>query len=241
MSEKHSDSEKHTNRLIHETSPYLRQHAHNPVDWYPWGEEALRRAKDEDRPILLSIGYSACHWCHVMERESFENESIAALMNAHFGCIKVDREERPDLDSLYMGAVQAMTQHGGWPMTVFLTPDGTPFYGGTYFPPEDRHGMPGFPTVLHAIAGAYRDRRGDVAAQAAQVRQFLEQSNRAKPAAAELLQTDLLDRAAANAARQFEPQHGGFGRAPKFPQAMLMEVLLRVWKRRGNTQALQMV
>ena len=239
-----TDSEsapKHTNRLIHETSPYLRQHAHNPGDWYPWGEEALRRARDEDRPILLSIGYSACHWCHVMERESFENEATAALMNRWFVSIKVDREERPDLDSLYMAAVQAMTQHGGWPMTVFLTPDGTPFYGGTYFPPEARHGMPGFPTVLEAIAETYCDRRGDVTAQAAQVRQFLEQSNRARPARAEFLAPELLDQAAANAARQFEPRFGGFGRAPKFPQAMLMEFLLRHWRRAGDDRALEMV
>ncbi|MEK7839408.1 MAG: thioredoxin domain-containing protein, partial [candidate division NC10 bacterium] len=136
------------NRLIHETSPYLLQHAHNPVDWYPWGEEARARAKKENRPILLSIGYSACHWCHVMERESFENEAIASLMNANFVNIKVDREERPDLDAVYMEAVQMLTGSGGWPMTVFLTPEGKPFYGGTYFPPVDRANMPGFPRVL---------------------------------------------------------------------------------------------
>ena len=138
------DTPKHTNRLIHETSPYLLQHAHNPVDWYPWGEEALTRAKDEQKPILLSIGYSACHWCHVMERESFENEEIAAVMNELFINIKVDREERPDLDEIYMNAVQIMTRQGGWPMTVFLTPDLKPFYGGTYYPPTDRYGRPGF-------------------------------------------------------------------------------------------------
>ena len=150
------------NRLINETSPYLLQHAHNPVDWYPWGEEALQRAKDEDKPILLSIGYSACHWCHVMERESFENEEIAGIMNEHFVNIKVDREERPDLDSVYMNAVQALTGSGGWPMTMFLTPEGKPFYGGTYFPPADRGGMPGFPSVLTGVSQAYRTRRGDV-------------------------------------------------------------------------------
>src|SRR5881275_1988034 len=138
----------HTNRLIHETSPYLLQHAHNPVDWYPWGEEALQKAKELDRPILLSVGYSACHWCHVMERESFENEQIAQILNENFVAIKVDREERPDIDSIYMQAVQLMTGHGGWPMSVFLTPDGGPFYAGTYFPPDDRHGMPGFERVL---------------------------------------------------------------------------------------------
>ena len=152
------EQHKHTNRLINETSPYLLQHAHNPVDWYAWGEEALEKAKREDKPILLSVGYSACHWCHVMERESFENEEIAGLMNQHFVSIKVDREERPDIDNIYMQAVQAMTHSGGWPMTVFLTPDGRPFYGGTYFPPRDRrYGgqvMPGFPRVLISMAEA---------------------------------------------------------------------------------------
>ena len=143
------------NRLITETSPYLRQHANNPVDWYPWSEEALERAVREDKPIILSVGYSACHWCHVMERESFENPEIAQMMNDHYVSIKVDREERPDIDSIYMSAVQAMTGHGGWPMTVFLTPDAKPFYGGTYFPPEDRGGMPSFPRILTAIAEAY--------------------------------------------------------------------------------------
>src|SRR5205823_12531217 len=153
---------KHTNRLINETSPYLLQHAHNPVDWYPWGEEALEKSKREDKPILLSIGYSACHWCHVMERESFEDEEIARLMNDNFVCIKVDREERPDLDQIYMNAVQMMTRHGGWPLTVFLTPDLVPFYGGTYFPPEDRYQMPGFPRILQAVAETYRTRPDEV-------------------------------------------------------------------------------
>src|SRR5713226_7259703 len=153
---------KHTNQLIHETSPYLLQHAHNPVDWYAWGEEALQKAKELDRPILLSVGYSACHWCHVMERESFENEEIAQLMNENFVSIKVDREERPDLDQIYMDAVQLLTGRGGWPLTVFLTPEGEPFYGGTYFSPEDRHGLPGFPKVVTAIAGIYRDKPEDV-------------------------------------------------------------------------------
>src|SRR5438132_1268057 len=156
------DTPKYTNRLIHETSPYLQQHAHNPVDWYSWGEEALARAKTENKPILLSIGYSACHWCHVMERESFENEAIARLMNDNFVSIKVDREERPDLDQIYMDAVQLLTGRGGWPLTVFLTPEGKPFYGGTYFPPEDRHGIAGFPRVLAAIIDAYRNRPADV-------------------------------------------------------------------------------
>ncbi len=153
------DHPKHTNRLINETSPYLLQHAHNPVDWYPWGDEALQKAQRENKPILLSVGYSACHWCHVMERESFENEEIAALMNQHFVSIKVDREERPDIDSIYMQAVQALTQQGGWPMTVFLMPDGRPFYGGTYFPPDDRYYgrqmMPGFRRILQSMAEVY--------------------------------------------------------------------------------------
>ncbi len=167
------------NRLAHETSPYLLQHKDNPVDWYPWGEEALARAKSEQKPLLVSIGYSACHWCHVMEHESFENTEIAALMNDLFVNIKVDREERPDLDSLYMSAVQAMTGHGGWPLNVFLTPDGVPFYGGTYFPPADRGAMPGFTKVLEAVAAAYRDRRDEVEKNAESLRDFLEQATTA--------------------------------------------------------------
>ncbi|MFL5639570.1 MAG: thioredoxin domain-containing protein, partial [Gemmatimonadaceae bacterium] len=163
-----------TNRLANETSPYLLQHAENPVDWYAWGPEALEKAKREDRPILLSIGYAACHWCHVMAHESFEDEDTARLMNDRFVNIKVDREERPDLDGIYMQAVQAMTGHGGWPMTMFLMPDGTPFYGGTYFPPDDRHGMPSFQKILHAASDAYRERRDGVAQSAAQLRRIYE-------------------------------------------------------------------
>src|SRR3954470_15555824 len=151
-----------TNKLIHETSPYLRQHAHNPVDWYPWGEEALRLARERDVPIFLSIGYSACHWCHVMERESFEDPEVGQLLRDHFLSIKVDREERPDLDQIYMAAVQILTQHGGWPMSVWLTPDLKPFYGGTYFPPQDRYQMPAFRKVLLAIAQSWQERRQDV-------------------------------------------------------------------------------
>ena len=166
------------NRLTNETSPYLLQHAHNPVDWYPWGEEALARAQEEDKPILLSIGYSACHWCHVMERESFENEEIATLMNENFINIKVDREERPDLDAVYMEAVHTLTGSGGWPMTVFLMPDGRPFYGGTYFPPEDRGNMPGFPRLVTAISDAYRTRRGEVLQSINQLMGHLGQSAR---------------------------------------------------------------
>src|SRR6476659_8504316 len=164
LSDRTGTAEQHefTNHLINETSPYLRQHAHNPVDWYPWGEEAFAISREQNKPVLLSIGYSACHWCHVMAHESFEDEEIARLMNDNFVNIKVDREERPDLDQIYMNAVQMMTHHGGWPMTVFLTPDAVPFYGGTYFPPQDRYNMPGFPRVLISVAEAYRDRRDDI-------------------------------------------------------------------------------
>src|SRR6266581_315774 len=169
------------NRLAAETSPYLLQHADNPVDWYAWGEEALTRAREEDRPILLSIGYAACHWCHVMEHESFEDDTTARLMNEHFVCIKVDREERPDVDAVYMEAVVALTGHGGWPMTVFLTPDGEPFYGGTYFPPEPRHGMPGFRQLLEAIAGLWQERRGEVGRQAATIVEALRQGSELRP------------------------------------------------------------
>src|ERR1700758_3118150 len=180
-----------TNRLARETSPYLLQHAHNPVDWYPWGPEALERARHEDRPLLLSVGYSACHWCHVMERESFEDEAIAGLMNRLFVNIKVDREERPDVDQIYMQAVQSMTGHGGWPMTVFLTPEGVPFYGGTYFPPTDRHGMPAFPRLLEAVAEAYRSRRGEVAESGRQLVEQMSQGERLRTSA-NLLTDDIL-------------------------------------------------
>src|SRR4051794_27045 len=169
------------NRLANETSPYLLQHADNPVDWYPWGEDALRRARDADRPILLSIGYAACHWCHVMEHESFEDDETATLMNEHFVCIKVDREERPDLDSVYMDAVVALTGHGGWPMTVFLTPAGEPFHGGTYYPPEPRHGLPGFRQLLTAVSEAYREHRGGVDRTARQLVDALRQGAERQP------------------------------------------------------------
>ena len=165
-----------TNRLARETSPYLLQHAHNPVDWYPWGEEAFARARAEDKPLLLSVGYSACHWCHVMERESFEDHAIAEVMNRHFVSVKVDREERPDVDHIYMQAVQSLTGRGGWPMTVFLAPDGTPFYGGTYFPPTDRHGLPGFPRLLEGIAEAWQNRRGEVQEAGRQIAEHLNQA-----------------------------------------------------------------
>src|SRR5947207_9982658 len=206
------------NRLINETSPYLLQHAHNPVDWFAWGEEALARARAEDRPILLSIGYSACHWCHVMERESFENPDIARLMNELFVSIKVDREERPDLDGIYMQAVQALTGSGGWPMTVFLTPDATPFYGGTYFPPIDRPNMPAFTRVLESIADAWQNRRADVLQSGKQLREHLQQTTRLTASVPGALEPGILDAAAKALAAQYDPEFGGFGGAPKFPQ-----------------------
>ncbi len=228
------------NRLADQTSPYLLQHAHNPVDWYPWGPEALERARQEDRPIFLSIGYAACHWCHVMERESFENADTAALMNEHFVSIKVDREERPDLDDVYMAAVQAMTGSGGWPMSVFLTPDLRPFFGGTYFPPEDRHGMAGFPRVLASVADAYRTRRDEVEAQAGTLATHLQQQLAVVGGTAdpELRQ---LEAASMRVAASFDPVHGGFGAAPKFPAPMLLEFLLRMWRRSGSARLLTMV
>ncbi|HET8605526.1 MAG TPA: thioredoxin domain-containing protein [Gaiellaceae bacterium] len=219
------------NRLAQETSPYLLQHAGNPVDWYPWGEEALARARAEDRPILLSIGYAACHWCHVMERESFEDEATAALMNERFVCVKVDREERPDLDAVYMDAVVALTGRGGWPMTVFLTPAGEPFFGGTYFPPEPSHGMPAFRRVLLAVAEAYRERPADVAHTAAELVAHVRATSEARPST-EPLTSSLLAQAVSALRRDFDPRWGGFGRAPKFPPHSVLELLLR----RGETE-----
>jgi uncharacterized protein len=227
------------NRLADETSPYLLQHADNPVEWYPWGEEALERARREDKPILLSIGYAACHWCHVMAHESFEDDETAALMNERFVNVKVDREERPDLDSLYMDAVVAMTGHGGWPMTVFLLPSGEPFLGGTYFPPEPRHGMPAFRQVLAAVSDAYRERREDVARQAGTLVDALRRSVATSPSA-EPLTESLLGEAARGLARQFDPEWGGFGGVPKFPPASALEFLLRRYQRSGDEEALTM-
>ena len=228
------------NRLASETSPYLLQHAENPVDWYPWGEEALSRARDEDRPILLSIGYSACHWCHVMERESFENDDIAALMNEHFVNIKVDREERPDLDAVYMEAVQMLTGSGGWPMTVFLTPEGRPFYGGTYFPPDDRQGMPGFPRLLAAASQAYHTNKSEIDRV---TRQLSEQMGRTgqMPRGFTPLTTEVMHGAYSQLATQFDHLNGGFGNAPKFPQPMTPEFLLRYYRHGFNARALEMV
>ena len=231
---------KHTNRLINESSPYLLQHAHNPVEWYPWGEEALEKSRSENKPILLSIGYSACHWCHVMERESFENERIAELMNANFVNIKVDREERPDLDQVYMNAVQMMTRHGGWPLTVFLTPDLVPFYGGTYFPPEDRYQMPGFPRILIAVSEAFRTRPQEIQQSAWEILSELRRMSVASQSS-EIINAQLLDNAYRSLARAYDSRHGGFGGAPKFPSSMNLDFLLRTYKRTGDRNALEMV
>ena len=228
------------NRLINETSPYLLQHAHNPVEWYPWSEEALQRSREEDKPILLSIGYSACHWCHVMERESFEDEATAALMNQHFISIKVDLEERPDLDTVYMEAVQMLTGSGGWPMTVFLTPGGRPFYGGTYFPPADRPNMPGFPRVLAAIAEAYGQNRGEIDRVAQQLSAQMGRSGQTSRGTNPLTM-DILHQAYSGLATSFDYQNGGIGTAPKFPQPMTLEVLLRYYQHGYNQRALEMV
>jgi uncharacterized protein len=212
------------NRLAKETSPYLLQHAGNPVDWYPWGEEALGRARAEDMPILLSVGYSACHWCHVMERESFENDETAAFMNANFVCIKVDREERPDVDAIYMEAVQAFTGQGGWPMTVFLDPAGVPFYGGTYFPPDDSRGMPSFRMVMEAVLEAYRGQRDEIRQRAATTVGRLEAMAKIEPGAAPT--SEQLDEAMTTLLSHADPTNGGFGRAPKFPPASSLELIL---------------
>ncbi len=230
----------HTNRLIHETSPYLLQHAHNPVDWYSWGPEALERARREEKPILLSIGYSACHWCHVMERESFEDERIASLMNEHFVCIKVDREERPDLDHIYMSAVQMLTGHGGWPLTIFLTPAGEPFWGGTYFPPVDRHGMPGFPRVLLGVAEAYRRKPDEIRQSVDQILAGLRRGEHSDAAPA-ALPPDLPVSAARALAGHYDERYGGIGDAPKFPNTMVFSLFLRAWQTTGERRFLDMV
>lgn len=227
------------NRLASETSPYLLQHANNPVDWYPWGEEALGKSRREDKPILLSIGYSACHWCHVMAHESFENPEIAAMMNDLFVNIKVDREERPDLDNVYMTSVQLLTGQGGWPMTVFLTPDGKPFYGGTYFPPSDRGGMPGFPRVLQGVSEAYRERRAAVEDSAGKLVDHIEAQFSASLSPTPL-KPEIISNAFEKLERQFDAEHGGFGGAPKFPSPMTVEFLLQAHHRFGDERSLTM-
>ena len=218
-----------SNRLAHETSPYLLQHKDNPVDWRPWGADALAEAKAQDKPILLSVGYAACHWCHVMAHESFENPDVAALMNERFVNIKVDREERPDIDAIYMNALHLMGEHGGWPLTMFLTPDGEPFWGGTYFPPEPRWGRPSFPQVLTSIAAAYRDKRDDIARNVAAMREGLQRLGR--PERGGDIAPDLFDRVAERLLREVDPLNGGIGTAPKFPQSGIFELLWRGWKR----------
>ncbi|MFT3769928.1 MAG: thioredoxin domain-containing protein [Minicystis sp.] len=217
----------HKNRLASSSSPYLLQHADNPVDWYPWGPEALDKARREDKPILLSIGYAACHWCHVMEHESFENEDTARLMNELFVNIKVDREERPDLDQIYQLVVQLMGKNGGWPLTVFLTPDQRPFFAGTYFPPADRYGMPGFPKVLHALADAYQNQRGEVAEQAEEITKAIASVGRTAPGGAAAIDQDVLRKASRKLLARFDDRNGGFGSRPKFPNTMGLDVLLR--------------
>ncbi|MGH9023727.1 MAG: thioredoxin domain-containing protein [Acidimicrobiia bacterium] len=227
------------NRLAEETSPYLRQHADNPVDWYPGGDEAFARAAAEGKPVLLSVGYSACHWCHVMAHESFEDPGVAEVMNRLYVSVKVDREERPDVDAVYMEAVQAMTGRGGWPMTVFLTPEGRPFYGGTYFPKEDRHGLPSFVRLLQAIEEAWRTRRAEVLTQAERLTGGLGRAGQLA-ASGDQLSLGILDAAVAHLERDFDPVHGGFGPAPKFPQPRNLELLLRSHLTTGSPRALQM-
>jgi uncharacterized protein YyaL (SSP411 family) len=228
------------NRLADATSPYLLQHADNPVDWYPWGDEALARAREEDKPILLSIGYAACHWCHVMEHESFEEAETARLMNERFVSVKVDREERPDLDAVYMDAVVALTGHGGWPLTVFLTPAGEPFLGGTYFPPEPKHGLPSFRQVLVAVSDTYRDRRGDVSRQARALVDAIAESAEAQPST-DPLTASLLHEASRALRAGFDPVWGGWGTAPKFPNAPALELLLRLDARAADGEARAML
>src|SRR5687767_2470167 len=234
-----SDPTRTPNRLINETSPYLLQHAYNPVQWHPWGDEARSLARTQDRPILLSIGYAACHWCHVMERESFENDDVAALLNREFIAIKVDREERPDLDEIYMAATQLMTHSGGWPMSVFLTPDLKPFYAGTYFPPEDRWGMPGFKTLLREIAGAWKDRREALEQQAERVALAISQITAGGGGHGGVTST-LVRNGVEQVARGFDARNGGFGGAPKFPPSMRLELLLRRTRQEPDEKLLKM-
>ncbi|QDS86124.1 Glycosyl hydrolase family 76 [Rosistilla ulvae] len=230
-----------TNRLAQSNSPYLLQHQDNPVDWYPWGEEALQRAKDEHKPIFLSIGYAACHWCHVMEHESFEQPRIAELLNDRFVCIKVDREERPDIDQIYMHAVQAMTGQGGWPMSMFLTPEGKPFYGGTYFPPTSRSGMPGFDTIVNAVADAWENKQSDVLCQADQMTNHLQESLQPQPDGKPELFSRWIAAACKAKAETFDAQNGGFGSRPKFPHPMDLELMLRHWHATGEDRWLNIV
>jgi hypothetical protein len=228
----------HTNKLINETSPYLLQHAHNPVNWYPWGPEALQLSKDTGKPIFLSIGYSSCHWCHVMEHESFESEDVAAVLNEHFVSIKVDREERPDLDEIYMAAVQAMTGSGGWPMSVFLTPDLKPFFGGTYFPKEDKYGRPGFITLIKRIHETWSTQKDKLVESADQLVDHIEKSLAGSAGEPQQGTTTIIQNAAAQLGQRFDPRHGGFGDAPKFPSSPSIGLLLREYARTRNPETL---
>jgi hypothetical protein len=240
MSDEQNTHERKPNRLINEQSPYLRQHAYNPVDWYPWGDEALTRARAENKPILLSIGYSACHWCHVMERESFENEEIAQMMNERFVSIKVDREERPDLDQIYMDAVQLLTGRGGWPLTMFLTPDGKPFYGGTYFPPTDRHGLPAFPRVLLGISNAYHEKPEDVGQNVERLTQAISENSKYAAVEGEI-KPNLAITAARQLSQHYDSVNGGIGGAPKFPNTFVFSLLLRMFDEEGDVGFGEMV
>src|SRR3989442_767996 len=224
----------HTNRLAQEKSPYLLQHAHNPVDWYPWGEEAFAKARRENKPIFLSVGYSTCHWCHVMAHESFESEEVAAIMNREFVNIKVDREERPDGDRVYMAFVQATPGGGGWPMSVWLTPNLQPFVGGTYFPPEDRFGQPGFKKVLEKIATAWKGNHEMIAEQGAKIVDALRESQSATPAASEKIDIKVFDTVYDQLSRTFDAQEGGFGSAPKFPRPVTLNFLTRFYARKWH-------
>ena len=230
-----------SNRLVHEKSPYLLQHAHNPVDWFPWGEEAFEKARREDKPIFLSIGYSTCHWCHVMAHESFENDAIAELMNRWFVCVKLDREERPDIDQIYMNYVQSTTGGGGWPMSVWLTPDLSPFVGGTYFPPENRYGRAGFPVVLERIADAWRNDRAKILESSASVMEKLREQAAPLAGGATSIDAGVADNAFHLWRRSYDAKLGGFGGAPKFPRPSILNFLLRYWKRTGHAEALDMV
>jgi len=232
--------DQHTNRLIKEKSPYLLQHAHNPVDWYPWGEEAFAKARKENKPILLSIGYSTCHWCHVMEHESFEDESVARMMNEYFVSIKVDREERSEIDQIYMSAVTALTGQGGWPLTVFLAPDRKPFWGGTYFPPEARFGMPGFKDVLRSVNEAWHEKKEEILHSSQRLTQMLQGATQ-QAASGMSLDTKILEGAYQQFLNSFDDQYGGFGTQPKFPSGHNLSFLLRYWKRTQEPQALEMV
>jgi uncharacterized protein len=231
----------HTNRLAGEKSPYLLQHQHNPVEWWPWGEPAFAQARAENKPIFLSIGYSTCHWCHVMERESFENEAIARLLNEHFVSIKVDREERPDVDRIYMTFVQASTGQGGWPLSLFLSPDLKPFYGGTYFPPDNRHGKPGFPVVLQQVHKLWAERQPDLMASAGEMHERLKSALTLEPVPGLVLGTAVLRQAGAELKQGYDPAHGGFGRAPKFPHPSQPAFLLRCGRRFNDPEATAMV